>query len=799
MERRREHLRQSLESPALFSLLGAVGQGVLIEDAARKIFRVNQHFLDLFGIPAPPEAMVGADCAEAGRAAAQAFVDSEGFLPRVAEILSAREAVRSEELELKDGRVFFRDYVPVIEDDETLGHIWLYRDQTEKRRLQERLQESERTYRQFFTANRAVALLIDPSTGAILHANHAAAQFYGWSATELSSMRIQDINLLSEEEVQEEMQRARDLDRDHFLFRHRTASGRAHDVEVFSGPIDLPSGPALYSIIRPIDQRVLAEERLRASEERFRTAFEDAPIGMVANDEAGRMTNGNAAFAELLGVPARELPGRTLCEFIHEDDRPHWQGKVRMLRAGELRVVQSEKRLVRPGGSEVWVTLVASRLGDDAGPPRTLVMAVDISAEREREQLRSQFLHSQRMEAVGRLAGGVAHDFNNLLTVITNYTDLLIARADAEHAIHEDLDQISSASRRASELTRQLLAFSRKQVIEPRPLDPDEAIDGAQRMIRRLIGEDIQLHVKALGRNAAVSFDPGQFDQVLVNLAVNARDAMPAGGRLHIETSVIPAGSPEAPDSLRANTSLRLEVRDTGIGMDADTASRIFEPFFTTKPMGEGSGLGLATVYGIVRQHGGVIHVDSEPGRGTRFRLHFPILENPSKPVRTAGRRTSLAPQAEGATVLVVEDEPSVRRVAVRILRSAGYLVIEAVDGNDAVERSDDFIGDIDLVLSDVLMPHMNGPRCLELLREKRPDLPALFMSGYTEDRLEKERGELRDDVAFIPKPFSRAALLRKVRGVLEAARTRSSDRPPDEEADASRSGVVARQRTKIG
>ncbi len=380
------------------------------------------------------------------------------------------------------------------------------------------------------------------------------------------------------------------------------------------------------------------------------------------------------------------------------------------------------------------------------------------------EQLR----HAQKMEAVGRLAGGVAHDFNNLLSVVLSYCSFMSDDLAANDPMREDLDQIRRAGERAADLTRQLLAFSRQQVIEPRILDLSTVISGMEKMLRRLVGEDVEVqfsHAPGLGR---VKADPGHLEQVIMNLVVNARDAMPIGGRLVIETANVVLDESYAQQRFDvAGPHVMLAVSDTGNGMDKETQLRIFEPFFTTKEKGKGTGLGLSTVFGIVKQSGGTIWVYSEIGKGTTFKVYLPHTDE----VARAPRHTAeLATLRGGETILLVEDDDQVRLVARGILKRNGYRVLEARNGGEALLMCEKHAGEIDLLLTDVVMPQMSGTELAARLLLIRPDLKVLYMSGYTEDAI-IHHGVVDAGIELLQKPLTPDTLLRKVRGVLDRHR----------------------------
>jgi two-component system, cell cycle sensor histidine kinase and response regulator CckA len=390
----------------------------------------------------------------------------------------------------------------------------------------------------------------------------------------------------------------------------------------------------------------------------------------------------------------------------------------------------------------------------------------------ERRLLEAQLQSAQKLEAIGRLAGGVAHDFNNLLTVIGGYSQVVLKRLRADDPNREDVTQIRRAAARAAELTAQLLAFGRKQRLAPRVVDLNAVVADLECMLRRVIGEDIDMVTTldpALGR---VQIDPGQFEHVLTNLALNARDAMPNGGTLQIETVNVEVSSEYAGRhlDLTPGPHVMLAVSDTGVGMDAETRAHIFEPFFTTKHEAKGTGLGLATVYGIVTQSGGFMWVYSEEGRGTTFRILLPRVDAVA-PDPTAVPATSDPPRGT-ETVLVAEDESVVREFTCRMLRESGYRVLAAPDGPEALAIAERHEGPIDLLLTDVVMPRMNGPTLVERLLASRPATKVLYMSGYTRD-VALHNGTLGHEAAFIGKPFGAVELARRVRVVLDSAHTR--------------------------
>ncbi len=416
-------------------------------------------------------------------------------------------------------------------------------------------------------------------------------------------------------------------------------------------------------------------------------------------------------------------------------------------------------------GTEFPVLLSTSLIRNEKNKEFAMIfVSSDISELRELEE---QFRQTQKMEAIGRLAGGIAHDFNNLLTVINGYSELMLMRLKKDDPIYQQLNQISLAGRRAESLTRQLLAFSRKQVLQPVVLDIKRIIEDMNKMLHRLISENIELHTILEPNLCHIKADPSQIEQVVLNLVINARDAMPMGGKITIEAKNIVFKQSFYWEDLeiRSGKYLMLSISDTGTGMDAETKKRIFEPFFTTKKEGKGTGLGLATVYGIVKQSGGFVNVYSEKGIGSTFKLYFPCVKEPAEPVKS---KTVSSESLTGTeTILVAEDEDNLRNLVCEILRSHGYNVLEAANGGSALLKCEKYKKPIHLILSDVVMPEMSGAELVERLLPIHPEMKVMYMSGYTDDAVIRH-GILEEKVQFLQKPFSPNSLLEKVRSILD-------------------------------
>ena len=523
-------------------------------------------------------------------------------------------------------------------------------------------------------------------------------------------------------------------------------------------------GHLLARVLRYAVERKRAEQELVAREERFRALVEHSADAIALLDRTGVLTYASHSTERVLGYTAEETLGRQALDLIHPDDAAEVSGRLLALQDHPGAAVVLEARYRHKDGSwRYGECSVANRLSD----PTVRALVLNYREITERRRLEEQLRQAQKMEAVGRLAGGVAHDFNNVLTAIFGYADLLNEELAEGHQARRDLDEIRKAAQRASTLTRQLLAFSRQQVLQPMVLSLNDLVEDIQNMLVRLIGEDVQL---TLGLNPSagnVRADAGQIQQVLMNLVVNARDAMPTGGKLLIETAAAELSEQYADlhQFVMPGRYVMLAVSDTGIGMDAETKARVFEPFFTTKEKGKGTGLGLSTVYGIVKQSGGYVWAYSEAGRGTTFKIYLPRVDAPAEPQ---------APQRQAATlrgtetILLAEDDEMLRPLAKGLLEKLGYTVLETEHAAQALAVAGAHAGPIHLLLSDVVMPGGSGRDLARRLAESRPDTKVLYISAYTDDAI-VHHGMLEPGLAFLQKPFTPDALARKVREVLDA------------------------------
>ncbi len=535
--------------------------------------------------------------------------------------------------------------------------------------------------------------------------------------------------------------------------------------------------PAVMRALQEATERSLRAdvERSLESERMFLKALlESLETGIVACDATGALTLFNRATREMHGLPEEPLPPERWANhyglFQADGRTPMAKEEIPLYRALHGENLRNVEMVVVPKGAEPRRILASARPIVDAGGRRLGAVAAmhDVTEQRS---LEAQFRQAQKMEAVGRLAGGVAHDFNNLLSVILGYTEITLAAGDVAQRVRDNLEEVHEAGQRAAELTRQLLAFSRKQIIEPRVLDLGALVRDMEKMLRRVIGEDIQLTTSLAARIGNVRADPGQIEQILMNLVVNARDAMPGGGTLTLETAEhdIDAAFVRDNPGARAGSYVLLEVRDTGTGIPHEIQGKIFEPFFTTKGEGKGTGLGLATVYGIVKQNGGYIRIESEPGQGTSVRIFLPLVPEEADELD----KPATAPPAGGTeTILLVEDEPSLRHLASAALRGYGYNVLEAGDSFEALRLCDAHQGPIHLLLADFILPGMRADELASRAVKMHPEARVLYMSGYTDDALVRD-GILQPGVALLQKPFETSVLARRVREILDASAAR--------------------------
>ncbi len=642
-------------------------------------------------------------------------------------------------------------------------------DVTDRKRAEDVLRESEERFRLGF-AHAPIGMALVGLDETLLDVNQALCDMLGYPRDRLIGMTVPQVT--HPDDLAAEAERKAPVvegSRPSFqmLKRYRHADGRVVWGQLSVSAVRDRDGRPRYLIgqLEDVTERVAAEEALRRSEERFRALLERATDMLVVLGDDGRVQLWSPGAAEALGWTSQEVVGTSGLDLLHPDDVASARAALADAVARPGAALRLAFRTRRRDGAWRLVDAVARNLLDDAAVRGIVLNARDVTEQRRLEE---SFQQSQRLESVGRLAGGVAHDFNNLLTVILSCAEGIERGLRAGGVDLQDVDEIRTAAERARDLTRQLLAFARRQVIDPRPTDLSALVRDAGKLLRRVLGEDVELAVRLGDGLWPVRCDPAQLQQVLLNLAVNARDAMPRGGRLAIESANVEleAGEVAALPNLQPGAHVRLAVTDSGPGLSPEAQAHLFEPFFTTKPAGQGTGLGLATVYGIVRQSGGAIRVESAAGRGTTFELYFPRCDAAPAATASGARAGAGAVRGGRETVLVVEDDPRVREVTVRALAGAGYRVLAAEGGARALELAPPEER-LDLLVTDVVMPGMSGPQMAEALARARPGLRVLYVSGYAEDAI-VHHGIIDSGIDLLAKPYTPALLLARVRQVLD-------------------------------
>jgi two-component system, cell cycle sensor histidine kinase and response regulator CckA len=773
-------------NPPLDSVLEALPDAVLVVDAARRIVRVNERAEALFG--RARDALIGQDVdlllPEEHRAAARA---GRPAAPRG--VLLELDAVRAD-----GARLPIELLLSPLEDLQGPFTLAVVRDVAERRRAElERVRADQQAAvaelgqlalggepvaTLFQMAAEALARVLGVDLVEVLELLPGRAQFairgsVGWDPAPFVPVpdTMVGLSLDSGEPVV-----VRDMAADPHQYaallrdHHGVISGLAVPMIARGRELgaigvharrdraftedDVHFVQAVANVVASAMERAEAEAALHATSARLQAVLDASPGALALKDAEGRITFANPSFEAIFGLPSGGAVGLTAADLAEPDDAAEITAHDRQVMAGGHPV--EIERWFRVRGRERRFVVAKFPLLDRTGDVYGLgTLATDIT---ERSELEARLARSERLEAVGQLAGGIAHDFNNLLAVIANYAAFVDEKIDPGSQAAEDVEQILAACRRAGELTRRLLLFSRRRSGNPEVVDLAHAIGETERLLRRTLGEQIELRTRVAGSLARVEADRGQLEQVLLNLAINARDAMPGGGELVIAAdNAIVAGEP----------MVRLTVRDTGCGMDQEVLDRAFEPFFTTKEVGEGTGLGLATVYGIVRGARGQIELSSASGSGTTVTVHLPAAVG--APVPEADVDVPREPQpGHGEMVLVVEDKAAVRELTSRILRDGGYHTRGATDGLDALDALES-LGEIDVLVTDVVMPGLDGRGLADELRRRRPGLPVVFVSGYTEDYVVESA---REDgaTAFVEKPFAGAELLEAVRRVLDEA-----------------------------
>jgi PAS domain S-box-containing protein len=632
----------------------------------------------------------------------------------------------------------------------------------ERAQIEATLRDREERFRQLTENMEEVFFVVDSEFREILYISPGYETVWGRSCDSLRERPSSFLDAVQTEDVGalraniEQVLRGEHGD---VMYRIRRPDGELRWIQSKTVPVR-DAEERVYRIAGvsvDITERQRAHHALAESEARYRLISETSFDG-IAVTEGGILLDVNKGYADLLGYKREELVGQPIVSLVAEESIGHMQRRIKLEESGTYRMIAKHR-----DGHKLHVEVTANTYLSGTHVRRVSAVR-DLTA---RDNLERQYRQAQKMEAVGRLSGGIAHDFNNLLTVISSYASLLLTENELSAPMREDLTAIGKAAASAAALTRQLLAFSRQQVLELKSVNVNDIVRGAEKILRRVIGEDIEVRTsldESLGR---VRADAGQLEQVIMNMAVNARDAMPDGGRLVFETATIEVGATidGADFPVHPGAYVLLKVSDSGTGMDEATKSQIFEPFFTTKDVGKGTGLGLSMVYGVVKQSNGYIVVDSAVGQGTSFRIYLPRIddteESPTPPNPTA------RPQRSTETVLLVEDDAVLREIECRVLRGVGYVVLDAADAKSAIALAAEHRGPIHLLLTDVVLPGMGGRELSQELRRARPHIRVLFTSGYTTDAVVRG-GIFEAGVAFMQKPFTPQTLLQRVRGVLD-------------------------------
>ncbi len=634
------------------------------------------------------------------------------------------------------------------------------------KQLEKALKESEERFFKIFHASSNPTSITTLKEGRVVDLNEASARIGGFTREELIGRFSPDLyphgrsgkRDLIKRKIQEEG-RVHNMEMDLL-----SKSGDIRTVLMSLDPISINDESCLLSVAVDLTERKQAEDMLKESLEDLNRVINCIGDPIFVKDHEFRHVLVNEAMCSWTGKRREEFLGRTAHEVFPEDKENIdvlLENEMLIFKTGKESLTEDELR--GPQGQNRTVSTRKTMLVDRKGNKHIIGIVRDIT---ELKRLEAQLQQAQKMEAVGVLASGVAHDFNNLLTVILGVSEMLLLKLSQHSPLREDIEEIMKAGKQAASLTSQLLAFSRKQIISPRILDLNDTIQDMSQMLRRMLGEDIELVFQGQPGPGPINADPSQIQQILMNLAGNSRDAMPRGGRLTIETADMYLDEEYVRQhaGVRAGHYVMLAVGDNGEGMDKETQARIFEPFFTTKAPGKGTGLGLSTVYGIVKQNDGYIWVYSEPGKGTTVKIYFPRAQGEaSKPAASSKSEDKFL---EGKTLLVVEDDEPVRNLACRILRGLGCRVLEASDGTQALFEACAYQGEINLVMTDVVMPGINGKDLVSRLEEIRPGIKALYVSGYTDNAI-VHHGLLDSDVAFLQKPFTIESLSNKILEVI--------------------------------
>ncbi|MCF8079711.1 MAG: PAS domain S-box protein [Desulfobacterales bacterium] len=765
-------MRKIFEGRIFEDIFETIPDPLLVLDSNLKVILANRSFYECFKMK--PEETLGKFIYELG--------NKQWDIPRLCELLetviSSRAAFDDFEVEQEftpiGRRIMLLNARQIEAGSQKKRMILLdIEDVTESRKSEILLEESEERFRRLFETGNDGILLFEKHEGKIIHANPAIMAMLDYPKEELIGSKLYDIGFPNQlGTIQEILQT---LEKDGII-HYKDVPVKKKIPEVVDTDIYMVDKTRLVQCnVRDITERKRAEKDLRESEQKYKFLIENTNDIIWTFDLATMSYSFISPSVErILGYRNDEVVGVTLDDvFSPETKKQILDGFKRVARGDDPsgRILMEAEHRAK-NDRWVWMEINAVLQKDELGNPVAFIgITRDITerraVEEEQEKLQAQLNQAQKMESVGRLAGGVAHDFNNMLSVILGYTELSLDKVDTADPVYANLQEILAAGMRSAGVTRQLLAFARQQTVSPAVLDLNESVEGMLKMLRRLIGEDIDLLWKPGKGLWPVKIDPSQLDQILANLCVNAMDAIAGVGRITIETGKTTFDETYCRDhaGFIPGEFALLAVSDDGCGMDENTMHNLFEPFFTTKGVGKGTGLGLATVYGIVKQNDGFINVYSEPGKGTTFRIYLPRQESAADRKRAPEVRKTAS--GRGETVLIVEDEKSILHLAQRMLEDLDYTVLATTSPGEAVRLAEEHAGMIHLLITDVVMPEMNGRDLAERLQALYPGLKVLYMSGYTASVI-AHRGVLEASMAFIQKPFSKRDLAEKVRNVLD-------------------------------
>ncbi len=738
----------------------ASNDAIFVLDKDQHILRANKKAEQLFHRPSSE--LIGRRCWEIVHGTTKPLPECP--------CVRTKDSLLRETMDLQVGQSWLQVTVdPIIDATGKFdGAVHLVTDITERKRTEEELRGSEERYRTLFQFA-PDAYYLNDMKGTFVAGNRAAERITGYSTKELVGSSFLKLDILSVRQIPKAaallLKNGLGLPTgpDEFVLNRK--DGTKVTVEIHTVPVEIQGRKIVLGLARDVTERKQAAEALLESEEKYRFLAENIADVIWTMDFEGNLTYISPSVENMQGYRAEELIGQPLAALMPPESAKKTREVIEKSLADPQGGTNISLEARHKDGRSIPIEVTAGFIRDDQGRPRSIIGTTrDVT---ERKQLQDQLLQSQKMESVGRLAGGVAHDFNNLLTIIMSSCSLMTSELREGDPLLDDVRHIDDAGNRAVSLTRQLLAFSRRQMLQTKVIDLNLILDDLDKMLRRLIGEDIDIETDLDPNIWKVEADPGQIEQIVLNLAVNARDAMPGVGKLTIETANIELDEEYARNhvGVMPGPYVMLAVSDTGSGMDKETTAQVFDPFFTTKEKDKGTGLGLSTVYGIVKQHGGNIWVYSEPGKGTTFKIYLPKSTSTKKAASSTPAPVTDSRGTE--TVLVVEDEAAVLKLAVRMLERKGYNVLAARDGLEGQGVANTHEGPIHLLLTDVVMPRMGGKALAQKLLTTRPELKVLYMSGYTDNAI-VHHGVLDKDTHFVQKPFSGDSLAQKVREVID-------------------------------